>query len=72
MDLNMYLAEYWLKERMGEVRAAAMRDRLVQSLRTRRRPLRATVGQALVRLGHRVQGSAAHAPTALAPGGGAA
>ena len=72
MDLNMYLAEYWLKERMGEVRAAAMRDQLVQSLRTRRRPLRVTVGQALVRLGQRVQGGAAHAPTALAHGGGAA
>jgi hypothetical protein len=70
MDLNIYVAEYWVKERMGEVRAAAMRDQLVQSLRTRR-PLRVAVGEALVSLGQRVQGSPARAPKVLAPGGGA-
>jgi hypothetical protein len=71
MDLNIYVTEYWVKERMGEVRAAAMRDQLVQSLRTRR-PLRVAVGEALVWLGHRLQGGAARAPKVLAPGGGAA
>jgi hypothetical protein len=48
-----------------------MRDQLVQSLRTRR-PLRVAVGEALVWLGHRLQGGAARAPKVLAPGGGAA
>jgi hypothetical protein len=71
MDLNMYLAEYWLKERMGEVRAAAMRDQLVQSLRMRRRPVRVALGQALMRLGQRLQGDA-RSTKVLAPGGGAA
>jgi hypothetical protein len=71
MDLNIYVTEYWVKERMGEVRAAAMRDQLVQSLRTRR-PLRVAVGEALVWLGHRLQGGGARAPKVLAPGGVAA
>jgi hypothetical protein len=71
MDLNIYVTEYWVKERMGEVRAAAMREQLVQSLRTRP-PLRVTLGQALVWLGRRLQGGDARAPKMLAPGGGAA
>lgn len=70
MDLNIYVIEYWAKERMGEVRAAAMRDHLAQSLRARP-PLRVAIGQALVSLGHRLQGDA-RAPEVLAPGGGAA
>ena len=76
MDLNMYVAEYWLKERMGEVRAAAMRDQLVQSLRTRRRPLRVTVGQALVSAAGSARRAAPRTrrptPAARRPGGLAA
>jgi hypothetical protein len=70
MDLNIYVTEYWVKERMNEVRAAAMRDQLAQSLRTRP-PLRVTVGQTLVWLGQRLQGDA-RGPKVLAPGSGAA
>ena len=56
MDLNVYLLEWWAKERMGEVRAAAVRERLVESLR-QRPPLRVVLGLALISLGRRLQGS---------------
>ena len=65
MDLNVYLLEWWAKERMGEVRAAAVRDRLVASLR-QRPPLRVVLGLALISLGRRLQGSRASAADALA------
>ena len=60
MDLNVYLLEWWAKERMGEVRAAAVRERLVESLR-QRPPLRVVLGLALISLGRRLRGSRASA-----------
>ena len=64
MDLNVYLIEWWAKERMGEVRAAAMRERLAESLRERP-PLRVAIGLALIGLGRRLYGGQAAAPGAL-------
>jgi hypothetical protein len=65
MDLNMYLVEWWAKERLDELRAAVVREHLAESLR-QKPPLRVTPGLALISLGKRVQGSAAGtaAPTA--------
>jgi hypothetical protein len=58
MDANLYLVEWWANERLAEQRAAAVRAKLVESLRARR-PLRMAVGLALVTLGRRLEGSAA-------------
>jgi hypothetical protein len=71
MDVNSYVVEYWLKERMGEVQAAVIRGQVARSRRTRP-PLRVTIGAALVRLGQRLQGAEAGAAKVLAPGGGMA
>jgi hypothetical protein len=58
MDANLYLVEWWAKERLDEQRGAAVRAKLVESLRGRRR-LRAALGVALISLGRRVEGGAA-------------
>ena len=65
MDMNVYLVEWWAKERLDELRAALKREQLVESLR-QRPPLRVTIGLALINLGQRLRGSAAGtgAPTA--------
>ncbi|PYN76254.1 MAG: hypothetical protein DMD96_26400 [Candidatus Rokuibacteriota bacterium] len=65
MDLNIYLIEYWAKERLSEVRAAATRERLVESLQPRP-PFRVALGLALIRLGQRLQGAHPTAPSSLA------
>jgi len=65
MDLNIYLIEYWAKERLSEVRAAATRERLVESLQPRP-PFRVALGLALIRLGQRLQGAYPTAPSSLA------
>ena len=56
MDMNVYLVEWWAKERLGEMRAAMEREQLVESLR-QRPPLRVTLGLALINFGRRLQGS---------------
>ena len=66
MDLNIYLLEWWAKEHLGEVRAAALRERLAESLR-QRTPLRVALGLALIRLGQRLQGGPASALVAETP-----
>jgi hypothetical protein len=58
MDTNLYLVEWWAKERLDEQRAAAVRAKLVESLRGRRR-LRVALGVALISLGRRVEGGPA-------------
>jgi hypothetical protein len=58
MDTNLYLVEWWAKERLDEHRAAAVRAKLVASLRGRRR-LRVTLAVALISLGRRVEAGAA-------------
>jgi len=65
MDMNLYLVEWWAKERLDELRAALNREQLAEALRERP-PLRVTVGLALISLGQRLRGNAAGtgAPTA--------
>jgi 2-polyprenyl-6-methoxyphenol hydroxylase-like FAD-dependent oxidoreductase len=58
MDANLYLIEWWATERLAEERAAAVRAKLVQSLRARR-PLRIAVGLVRVTLGRRIGGCSA-------------
>lgn len=66
MDMNIYLVEWWAKERLDELRAAVGREQLAESLR-QKPPLRVTLGLALISLGERLQGSRASATT---PAGG--
>jgi hypothetical protein len=65
MDMNIYLIEWWAKERLDEMRAALLREQLAESLR-QRPSLRVALGMALVALGRRLQGERAAAPRALA------
>ncbi len=58
MDMNLYLVEWWAKERLDELRAALTREQLAEALRDRP-PLRVTVGLALISLGQRLRGNAA-------------
>ena len=58
MDMNLYLVEWWAKERLDELRAALKREQLAEALRERP-PLRVTVGLALISLGQRLRGNAA-------------
>jgi hypothetical protein len=66
MDMNVYLIEWWAKDRMDQVRADALRAQLAGALRLRP-PLRVVLGLALIRLGRRLQGGgAANAADAVA------
>lgn len=56
MDMNVYLVEWWAKERLGEIRAAVVREQLAVALR-QRPPLRVTVGRALISFGRKLQGN---------------
>jgi len=58
MDLNIYLIEWWAKERLEEARTAMGQARLAESLRPRPR-LRVALGLALISLGQRLQGGRA-------------
>ncbi len=51
MEFNDYFVERLVKERLAETRAAAARAHLLDRSRRPRRPLRVTVGTALVRAG---------------------
>ena len=67
MDMNIYLVEWYAKERLGEIRTAVEREHLVESMR--RRPLRAVLGQALISIGRKLQGRDARvgAPARTSP-----
>jgi hypothetical protein len=56
MDMNVYLVEWWAKERLGEIRATVVREHLAESLR-QRPPLRVTLGRALIHFGRKLQGN---------------
>jgi hypothetical protein len=60
MDLNVYAAGILAQSRLAELREAADRHHLARTVR-RPRPLRWTLGQALVRLGTRLSSSPAPA-----------
>jgi hypothetical protein len=56
MDMNLYFAEWLVRERLAEARAAVARAALAQAVRPTRRPARARLGAALVSLGRRLEG----------------
>jgi hypothetical protein len=65
MDLNIYLVEWWAKERLGEIRAEMHREQIAESFR-RKSSLRLALGLALIRAGQRVRGDHAVAATQAA------
>ena len=62
MDMNEYLIEKMVGERIADMQTAAVRWNL-SAARAPRRPLRVRLGLALIRLGHWAVGSA-HRPLA--------
>ena len=56
MDMNVYLVEWWAKERLDEIRAAVVREQLASSVR-QRPPFRVALGLALINVGRKLQGS---------------
>ena len=55
MDMNVYLVEWWAKERLDEIRAAVVREQLAGSVR-QRPPFRVALGLALINAGRKLQG----------------
>jgi len=56
--MNLYLNELLVRDRLEEARARAAWQAEVQRLRPVRRPVRAVLGLALIRIGHWVAGRA--------------
>jgi hypothetical protein len=56
--MNPQLEEQVARQKLDEARAEAARLALVRSLRPARRPVRVTVGLALIKAGHWVAGRA--------------
>jgi len=61
MDMNLYFAEWLVRERLAEARAAGARDAVLHAARPRPRSLRARLGLAFVSLGRRLQGGSREA-----------
>ena len=57
MHVNEYTLEVLARDRLEEMRAEAERLNRVRAARSGSRSLRASLGRALVRLGHRLQGA---------------
>ena len=64
MDGHEYITGKLVEARIADLRAAAARERLISTLREPRRPLRAVLGSALIRLGSRIVGTGATAQAA--------
>ena len=58
MDFNEYVAAWLIRERLAEARALAARTALIASIHPPRRALRKCLGNALIRLGRWIAGSA--------------
>jgi hypothetical protein len=56
--MNPQLEEQVARQRLDEARAEAARRALLRDLRPARRPMRVTVGFALIKVGHWVAGRA--------------
>ena len=69
MDMNLYFAEWLVRERLAEARAASVRDALAQAVRPKRRAVRVRLGAALVSLGRRLEGRRPRRASALAAEG---
>jgi hypothetical protein len=65
MDMNLYFAEWLVRERLAEARAAGARDALLEAAWPNRRSVRARLGAALMSLGRRLQGGEARGADAL-------
>jgi hypothetical protein len=59
--MNIYLEEQLARDRVTEARAWAAQRGLVQHFAPARRPIRVTLGDALIRVGHWVAGRHTHA-----------
>jgi hypothetical protein len=68
MDMNLYFAEWLVRERLAEARAAGARSALVDAAMPERPLMRVRLGLALVSLGWRLQGSRPRGADALAAG----
>ena len=55
MDMNEYALETLARERLAELRALAERAARARGGAPASRPLRAALGRALIRLGHRLR-----------------
>jgi hypothetical protein len=66
MDMNLYFAEWLVRERLAEARAASARDALTRAVRPERRPVRGRLGAVLVSLGRRLEGRRPRRADALA------
>jgi hypothetical protein len=67
MEVNEYVLEVLVREKLDEARAMAARRVLVRDSRPARAPLRARVGAALIVLGERLGGAVAPRPGATGP-----
>jgi precorrin-6B methylase 1 len=56
--MNIHLLEEAARDRIAEALAVAAHWRLLESLAPARLPLRVRAGEALIRIGHRLVGSA--------------
>jgi hypothetical protein len=63
MDMNLYVAEWLIRERLAQARAAGARSALVEAAMAERRPARVRLGTALVSLGRRLQAGRAAPPS---------
>lgn len=54
--MNMYVDEALVRERLDEARALAAHQALVRSVQPIGRPVRVTMGLALIRMGHWMAG----------------
>lgn len=68
MDMNVYFAEWLIKERLAEARAAGARGALIHAHRPPRQPMRVALGLVLVRLGQRIQSGPPSAANPVAAG----
>ena len=69
MDMNLYVAEWLIRERLAQARAAGVRSALLDAAMPERRPMRVRLGMALVSLGRRLQGGGPRGADALAAEG---
>ena len=58
MDMNVYVAEWLVRERIAEARTAGARDALIHAHRPPHQPMRVALGLVLIRLGQRIQSGA--------------
>jgi hypothetical protein len=69
MDMNLYVAEWLIRERLAQARAAGARSALVEAAMAERRPVRVRLGTALVSLGRRLQAGRARGAEPLVADG---